>query len=363
MKYSLDDYLVLALPALADGLSPPSSFDAMRAIARRLPPSGDFGFECRLGAADDAVDLLARIRSDDGSRAAYAGRNAEVAPAPELAEHPPWRRVRALCAAWASPDDPLHSALQDLWLELDRGELEAKAPVPCIFFQPVRAPERLASITERALWHVHGSAALPPAVQRCFEIARDGALVIQIGVMLSRANAPIRLVLQTDDAGARRLLAELRWPGAAEQLEHFFAHVRPLISSFAIDLDLRDTVSPKIGFECYGDAAPDARLLMEQLLARLCHLGLADRAKADALLRWPGVVDGESSPAPWPRNLLAAAQRRGWRSAFLRRVNHVKVAYAPGQPPCAKAYFGLTHRWLDGAPAHARAADIAAALR
>jgi hypothetical protein len=169
--------------------------------------------------------------------------------------------------------------------------------------------------------------------------------------MLSRPDAPMRLVLQVGHACARSLLAELGWPGPQASLDHFLSEIRPLISSFSIDLDVREGVSPKIGFECYGDAAPDPRALMATLLDRLCTLGLSSRAKADALLGWPGIVEPATSAAPWPRNLAAAALRRGWRSSFQRRVNHLKIVYAPGQPPCVKAYFGLTHRWLEAGTA------------
>jgi len=349
MKYSLDDYLAVGLRSLADGLAAPEQLASMRAIARRLPPSADFGFECRLSDDDDAVDLLARLVPDDGTRAAYAGANAASYVAPELLRNGAWRRLQAFCARWAAPDDPLHDEIRDMWIELDRAELDGRAVTPCLFVQPRNETAAQGPITRAlsALLHGrHDEMELPAAARRCFAAAPGRANVAQAGVMISRPRCPIRLFIQTEASSVSAFLSDVGWPGPFSQLDHFLSEIAPFAARFAIDLDVSETISPRIGFECFFQDGASSQQRFAALVERLIALGLCAPGKGAALMRWKGAIDPASTTAPWPSNLQRAAQRLGWRSVFLRRVNHLKIVYSDGALPMAKAYFGLTHRWL-----------------
>jgi len=355
MNYSLDDYLAVGVPALsASGLVAPDQIAAMRVTARRLPPSADFGFECRLSDDDATLDLGARLVPDDGTRAAYAGRNPSARVAPELLRCVEWRRLQAMCAAWATITDSLHTELADMWLELDHSELAAEVPMPCVFVKPRAEAKGAPRIIARALGILlHDADAeldLPPAALRCFAALPAGARVMQAGVMASRPASPIRLVIEIDAADLRAFLADVDWSGSFAELDRFIDEIEPFGARCVLDVDVRDTVSPRIGFECYGDEREQPEAALARLLERLGALGLCSPRKASAITRWSGVTGPASTVAPWPANLTAAALRLGCRSAFLRRLSHFKIVYSDGIAPTAKAYFGLSHRWLKAAP-------------
>lgn len=349
MKYSLDDYLAVGLPALfASGLAGRDQVAKMRAAARLLPPSADFGFECRLSDDDPTLDLCARVAADDGTRAAYAGANSSVHLAPAWLRHEAWRRLQRLCARWATAGSALHQEIVDLWIELDYAELAADVPTPCLFVKP-RSDRSAAPVVARALGgllrHDGVDFVLPAAVRRCFDALPPGAAITRVGVMASRSDSPMRLVVQINAGDVADFLAAVRWPGSFTQLDHFLRDIAPLTSSCVLNLDVHQTLSPKLAFECACAEADAPEELLARLFDRLHALGLSARRKAEALMRWPGVT-ASSPAAPWPPNLTAAAHRLARRSAFVRRVSHLKMVYEEAGPPTAKAYFGMSHRWL-----------------
>jgi hypothetical protein len=116
-----------------------------------------------------------------------------------------------------------------------------------------------------------------------------------------------------------------------------------------LDIDVGETVSPKIGLECYfdGNRQPRREPRWGAFLNSLVLNGLCTADKRDALLAYPGYVDEHAHSVPWPSPLRRASQLLGGRSlsTFVRSLHHVKIVYRPGEQLEAKAYLAGNHHW------------------
>ncbi|MCU1276789.1 MAG: hypothetical protein JWM53_335 [bacterium] len=347
MKYKLEDYLRVSLPLLPPVLASPAAIASMRALSRELPPTADFGFESRLDRDEAALDLFARIRGGDGSRRAYAGLNPHVAVPDQLLAHGAWRQLRAFCARWHDARDRFFDTIGDMWLELDSAVLADERPTPCIFFSLRARGRDGAAVAEDGCRTLFGDPrfALGTTMRRCFEALPGRGWVEHVGLMLSRPERPLRLVivgLPPDELfGA---LAELGWAGDLAALRRYQASLGDLVSGYALAVDVGERLRPRVGIEWYlGDMQPPK---VEAFLSRCIALRLARPEKAAALARWHGLVKRGSSDDYWPANLAAGETQLGLRSTFNRQINHFKLVYADGTAPEMKAYFGLSHLWV-----------------
>jgi hypothetical protein len=193
---------------------------------------------------------------------------------------------------------------------------------------------------------------LTEVMRRAFEGASTRGWVEHVGLMLSRPDTPLRLVmvgLPPDELFAA--LGELGWSGDVAALHRYQERLGELVSGYALAIDADAKLRPRVGIEWY--LGERRRATVGQFLDRCVEMELARPEKAAAIIDWPGVVKREAAGDFWPPNLAAGELQFGLRSAFLRQLNHFKLVYADGMPAEMKAYFGLTHVWVKpskGAP-------------
>jgi hypothetical protein len=337
--------------ALAGHLDPalfsPAVVARLGALARGLPPLSSGGFECRLAAGAEAVDLqlfLPRVR---------------LPLTPALQAQPAWRALGALCETWTEGAGAegalLGEGLRDVWVELDlQAAGEAPGPPGLFFHLAAGAPAGvLPALAARFLPEAH-ALAVARAAKRALASLPPGAELSHLGVMLGRPGAPTCLRvcnLGRDDVGP--VLARLGDPAAAEGALGALASG---CESFALLLD--DEGGSRLGLE--GFLAPAAApAAWSPVLARLAGAGLASAGKSAALLRWPG-VQGPPPDGPWPAHLALGERLLGPHAASVlqRRISHLKLVLEGGRVTAAKAYLAFDHRWLprppDGEPPPAR---------
>jgi hypothetical protein len=351
---TLDAHLRAALPGDEhSALLPTARLDPVLALAARLPSSlGDFfGFECRLGTRDGAVDWLVCVRPDGGGRDVLARLHETHLPAAWRA-HPSWRRIFDFAARWASPESALADLVENVWLEFDAGTFGQEAPAPAVFFgaRDLRAPfagDRLDRIVaglvggQAMLRGSEADGAARGGLRRALAALPDGARIFQVGTMLSRSERGLRLCVRGLDARAMaEWLGACGWQGDSAALVESVGGLADAGAALALDVDVVETIATRIGVEVPlgRDTTPRS---IESLAARLVARGVCDPTLAEALVSWPRRVTAADSPG-WPRELALRAAFLGAnaQSALVRSVHHVKLVFDPLLAE-AKAYLAV----------------------
>jgi hypothetical protein len=352
MKLSTLDYLSLVSPHLPPRLVSSASLDEIARLAALLPPSSNFGFECRLGSPEREADFLVAVIASDGSRAAWASQNGlSVPPGPQ----PPagaWQRVGPFLADWHGGQAEL-APLNDAWLEFDVGPPGSLLPEPSFFFGFDTAagrnhPALCLALVER-LYEKPLPAVRRAKLESCFAALPAGAVIFQVGAMLARPGLEVRLCLRRMTAAAiRNYLEELDWPGSPAFLAEQMAELQPLVDgALNLDISVGEQLAPAIGLECGIEDGPGGRAKAVALLAYLEAQGACLKGKGEAIFDWLGYSTEETETGRWPAHLLKGSRALGPHtvSTFARTLNHFKITCQAGQPLGAKVYLGVRHFW------------------
>lgn len=363
MGEALDAYLGIAAPHLSPRLVSPEALEHLGRIACQLPPTSVSGFECRLGQEEARADLGVRFLAEDGSRAVLAGRgDPEGRFALSRFTHPVWQRLRRFGARWDDPGSRLAEEVGDIFLEFDvEGPPEAE-PLPAFFIEYARQAPRRLEVLEEALALLWAEPLAPAVRERlvaCLAALPAGARVSAVGAMFSRRFEGVRLCLHgLTPATLPGYLERVGWPGTRADWEPLLTAVAPGVERIALGLDVGARVLPRLGVECHlaeslqeADTARWSSLLGELEVRGVC---LPDKRRA--LLDWVGHTHLRARPEALPAHLRAQSAALGPQAlpVFLRRINHVKLVFQPGQPPEAKAYLALIQRWLGRDRRHGR---------
>lgn len=334
---ALGEYLTTAVtPFVPAELISPNAFLRIQAAAGALPGAMTdfFGFECPLGTDEPLADFLICCRIRHGSREFLASQMPDA-----LRERPVWSRVAAFACEWTKLESPLFHGVHNLWFEFDLNRGDPPEAAPSVFLGSDRlgrsSPEECAWLTDLALPLLLGHE-LDPAVRR--QVTRSLGLLppearlFQIGLMLSRPSAPVRLCLRgIPHAVLGAYLKELDWPGSTAELEPLLAALGEHAERIDLDFDAANRIQPKIGLECY---LGPGRARLSRFLDYLVASEFCTAQKAQAIELWSGMTDGPEPPDG------------DGRRVFIRAFHHAKIVYEPGAPVQAKAYLGVHHRRL-----------------
>ena len=335
------------LGGVGAGLISAAAMANVMGLAAALPPLAGGGIECHLGDAN-RVDVAVRLMAQDGGLDGLLDRHAVLRFPESLTQSADWQRVRELGHRWATPKTPYQTGIDSLWLEFDLPD-GGGVRVPSLFFGLTDA-QRAAAIDGGFVADSAALLARPLRAQGvCEGLRRMQALraptatVAFIGLMLSRDDAGVRVVLKGLSASA--LLAQvtkLGWTGDLAAIEIMLREIVDPSSALALHVDFAPALGPAIGIEIAIDGHPRYSASWQRLLHGLLARGLCDGAQLDGLMDWPSVRSfTEDSPADAPWSAF-----RG----IVRRINHVKLVLHPQRPPIAKAYLycGLLARAESG---------------
>jgi hypothetical protein len=349
------------LRAVAYELSSDTAASLLRLAASRLPPiPGGAGLnsladgtavlparcvlsewliECPLGEHAGAADVSVALPRETGVRRLIAASTDEPGDPRGLSE------LRSVLRA-AEPRGPLARSVNGLWIEMD-----AAAPgAPSVFLSPAEArAQPLVAALERLLPAGAGCFLHPAGAGLVDTLLPGGAFVDQVGLMIPRAPAALRLCVGgLDAAGAGSLLRRLRCPDAAHlSCEWRRLEQRSDVRHLAIDV--RHALEPRLGIEVrLRQRDPRREPRWADLLGQLVGDRLCTEAQRDALLACCGTLSVADHESCWPAPLA-----RYWRdhayeclSVFRVRLNHVKLVLDGPAPPLAKAYLSLQHGWV-----------------
>jgi len=271
------------------------------AAADRLPPVFSWGMiEVRL-AGPGPVDLLGCV-ADQGDRPLL-----DAIPCVD-------ERVRR----WGTGQ--WGRALPQLWFEWDQARVDAP---PLVWFgvdpgfydgaHDGREAEHAGAVLGL-------SAAGRASVERVAAALRGRGRLLGVGTLGPRGLSRVRLFAQLPRDQARRVLVEAGYPGVPP-LGEWLAVVPPGEPGY-VQLELADGLGEYLALEVRQSRPEPADAWRRRLLAMLVERGLADAARAQRVLEWPGRTP--LGPGRW-----------------LERSFHLKLRVAGG-PPEAKAYLGFT---------------------
>jgi len=346
MSYDLADLLAASRADLREPLCGPAAWEALERLSHAAPDgASQFGFECRLAAGEDAVDLGLAVAAGDPAAARLAGHPAtarDVVPT-----SPAWRHLRAFAAAWTATGSALGRAIPFLFLELDAASARTPAITPSVFValdppllpaggapggSPVASgPGSPLSTVLEATSLLRGQPPSPRLRRRiagCFEALPEDAHVIHLGVLLGRKGAGVRLSIAVAEHALPPLLDGVGWHHAHAELERCVRRYERCFQTVQVDLDVdSEGVRPRLGL----GLRPVDRAGWKALLASFVADGLADPDKATAVLGWPG-------------QRVQRIEGYGLPCLLTRDTSHAKVAVTPGRPARAKAYLSVAPR-------------------
>ena len=310
-----------------------------------------FGFEVHLARPEERVDTLVCVKAETGGRE-------RLMRAVASAGNEGWRRdLGRFLNDWSNPAELWAARVANIWLEFDLVAPQLDQPPPSLFF----GNDRLIGADEPKVFGESPACQRHPARRgtertgdgRCPRVLRclpDGAVIFQIGQMLARPNAPLRLCIRDlppDLVGP--FLADLGLGRRRHELEDLLGRLAAFGGDVDLDLDVTDEIGARIGLEWSPPPSPEARLDAEaQMFAWLVEAGLCLPEKAAACRSWTALVHCRRHAELWPGPLMAGdgiAERRA-TSCIARYLHHVKIVAAPGGHREAKAYLACLHRFV-----------------
>ena len=351
----------IVIPYISEKLINEAAFRNISEVAEKLPEklTTYFGFECPLGVEDPISDFLLRISAKPYGRDTLCGQLFRSSLPSNWHQHLAWKKLDRFAQVWNNPNSKLYHEADDLWLEFDiDSNTGTTVPVPSFFFgipTPEENPEiqnQQTGIIQLGLETLH-SKALEPSVLRILnsidQCMPKGAYVFQVGTMISRPEHIYRLCIMMDEiTQAVPFLKEIGWNGNLEALERSIQRIIPYVDYIALDIDVTDTIGPKIGLECYMEESEEALEKWQQFLGWLQSENLCTVEKADSLLSYPkllahGIVPKEK----WAPHHLQMSKiiGRNYGSFYHHKINHIKIDFKDLDFFQAKAYLGIGQYW------------------
>jgi len=375
-KRSLKDltavsYLSFIESNLPEGLISVRNYSEMKKLVSPFTPNitSFFGFESRLCSPDARADFLFAVSSQGGEREALLHFLHNEHEAHQFLQHKEWQSIQDFVTTWANPASELYTKVLGLWLEFDTADASQDAPIPCVFIHTI--PLRISSREEERTYDWVFHTALPLLLghplsshlhQRLLEALRklpEGASVMDIGFMLSRATTGARLVFRhLQPSHIIPYLESLGWSDTNDELNFIIKELQQQVTRLVLHITITEEgVDPKIGLEC--SFSPDRYHLETQWASFFDYLirkGVCCPEKKTNVLNFLGVSqDHHSNPfnlSSYKIAVLVPSETSA--NALVRYISHVKLVYKPGRSLEAKVYpgvrlFGLqsTRRDLD----------------
>ncbi len=371
LENSLTDYLKLVKPYISPQLISPENWYNINRLSQIFPRAitSFFGFECHLGVKEAHGDFLICADAAEAGRKILAGDNYSITLPSFLMEHSVWSNIRDFSSNWDTHTSPMYEKVRNVWLEFDMDRSGASIPIPSCFFgpepiysNPDQPPQN--SLVKGEDSHPHQWVSktalklllgkeLPYKVERqlfnCFDLLPTETYVFQIGVMLARKSDLVRICIRNiSPEQILDYLTKINWSGCVSKLKAILTKLSSLVERIDLDIDVGESILPKIGLECYLSKQPKYEPRWQLFLDYLVETGLCIPEKRDTLLAYPGYIRERSNRELLPSTLLKLSKFLGseYERVFFRGLHHIKVVYQPEKPLEAKAYLSVSHSLL-----------------
>lgn len=351
MTQRLLDDLELVRSSVSPLLIDPGGFDRIADAVAFLPSkiTTFWGLESRLGKQEALADVLLEVKNGSTGHQLLAGPASSALD--RLCEQAPvWHDLRLFAQRWADEDSPLHRQIRNIWLEIDTADIvspqQARSVVrsPSIFFGPdwnnvSRAA--VAGLIDAFLAELNVFPDCRDALRALIDALPDGGRVFQIGAMLGRKEAGLRICINQLPAEAiPDWLSTLGAHGNSEPIRRFFDEMGPLLSRFALGFNLRrHGIEKKIGLECYMNPHDLGSSQWAPLLAFLERERLCLASKRKGIMDYPGRNHFPVDSNTLDNGILS--------KTVFRIIHHLKLTVVGERFVEAKAYLALYRPGLD----------------
>jgi hypothetical protein len=350
---SLAPLLASLAPHLPPEVVSPAATARMQRAAGLLFPASGIGFEARLAGDPSQVDLCMRLTPEDGSAAILGGWHQRHTPAAALVESPYWQRLARLCRLlWVADDAVLRPFVNRIGLELDSADLDGGCPQPSIAFfdLPTSTGPDSAGLV-RTMTDI----VLPLALERTLGDAQRQRIratvavlapigrLRHIGAALRRPDSAIRLVFGVPPDRIAQCLSQLGFGVRADAIGAAASTVGRDVTEVALQVDVAETVGPRVGIEFHASKAE----AWGGLLKRLTVHRLCTAERAIALAGWqraPAELQQPESLALYAGNIPDEATELG-QGLPVRLLSHVKLSFLSDGGLEAKIYLYAGFVW------------------
>jgi hypothetical protein len=359
MSITLADDLAVLETQLSSCLVSSRSLLQLKRMSGVLPAL-DAGFECRLAADNDDVDLLVCANPENGGPSILAG----DWPANQLADSERskecWRRVADFCRGWEDRNGSLRSVIRNLWLEFDSSQVHGGIPEPSIFLggftrqshgvidDSLKDLGQILTAFELLTKHYDGPRPNAMLEKAMLHIPLHAA-PFQIGVMARPEAFGFRLCITgLTPSDLRCYLKAMGYEGSEHALAEELDLLNTMTDQINLSFDIGERLSSRIGLECSClSLSPNGRS-WDGLFGYLKLKGVCDAAKAEAFQDWRGFLTRRKHLEAWPteRALSANLLDGHFESAIVKIKGHIKLVYTLDELSSAKAYFGFRHDWI-----------------
>jgi len=344
----------LVKPQVAQTLVSSEHLENIKHVASYLPTNvaGYFGFETQLLSDHADPDFAVNLCNDGLKWMSQADA--------------PWPRVRQFCTLWGESSEPPYSDGSAVWLEFDVSGRLQEEQEPSLFFVLRDAQSSIQSVLGKSsrplewifhtliptVWGHPMSPALEQNLRHIIEVCPDGVSILQMGLMLSRAIAAVRLcIFRVAPQEVFPLLHDVGWSGEASKLAQVLERYSPFADSLCLHLDIGERVFPTLGVEILYHAEkdpweyqPDSERRWQLLFECLVDDGLCLVSKRDVLLSWPSRT---ACGLPFIEKLIAAASNDQMSilpdGVLVTGLGHIKFSLSLAGEISAKAYFGARY--------------------
>ncbi len=350
---SLAPLIAKLAPHLPPEVVSPAAVARMQRVASALFPVSGVGFEARLAGDPAQVDLCMRVMPEDGSAAILGGWHHGHALATPLLDDPYWQRLARLSRLlWGADDTLLRPFVNRIGLELDNSDLDGACARPSIAFfdLPTTTGPNGAGLVKTMTDIV-----LPLALERTLgdvqrrqiraavaAVAPIGRLR-HIGVSLQRPDPAIRLVFGVPLDRIAHCLTRLGCGARAGEVGAVACVIGRDVAEIALQVDVADTLGPRIGIEFH----PAKAQVWAGLLKRLTAHRLCTAERAVALAGWqqaPAELQRPGKAAQYAAHIPDDAERLG-EGLPVRLLSHAKVSFLPNDALEAKIYLYAGFLW------------------
>jgi hypothetical protein len=337
---TLTDFFIPIEKYVPAELVAPASLAKCRALTAHFPAgmSRHFGFECRLNVHEADVGFAFSILPGSPGWN-FLTNLADDKPGQLLPRSafdiPAWKQIQAVCTETENLDSPLYKLLlEGLWIEYDIVRIDAPLQSPD-FFLPFKLarmkivdPRPTLSYLLRLLLKEQASPLVEANLVHCMARLPSVAEINQIGAMMGRAGANVRLVVTFPDvASAAAYLLSLGWQDDYGALDAACTWFAALGDVYTLQIDFNDTptmISPRVGLETRFNQIPGSPKRWHNLFDALERQKLCSPEEREALERFPRLVQ-EVVTLPM---------------AYHLGISHLKLVLYPDCLPEAKVYFG-----------------------
>lgn len=249
----VSEHLAIMEQLIASGIISPARFDAISTTLKRVPHfrTNCIGIERPLGSEDPQIDVSLSIDPQIDVSELEALQKISEQPA-KWSKNAAWQRLSEFAKLWP---ETLSQRIKDMWLEFDVTPPLSEISVPSVFFSMKNADRGSISwLTECTLPTLLGTP-LPVGVgeqlKLCFDLLPEQGSITHCATMLTRKPIYIRILIELTPVQIVPYLNLIEWNGDEAFLTTVIQELVPLVDTFVLAIDVKETIGRKLGIECF----------------------------------------------------------------------------------------------------------------